>query len=413
MEKEQSNLYGILIQCLKKDKRIPDQNIIAALSPEDWQSFLSLAAMQRIMPLLWHRLKQKNLATLVPETAAAQFQEASRRNTLNNLRLNTELSRLLAALEKENIPLIPLKGIVLSNTVYENISLREMNDIDVLARPTDLQRIADILTHMGYRSIQPFDVDNVIRTGHHLPRFIKKNSAHFEIHCNITNPGAPHSIEPQGLWLRAMPVQIAGRNTLMLSAEDMLLHLCLHTSYLHPFTFGLRPFCDIAETIDHFGAALDWQAVADRAISQKWQRGVYLALRLAIDLAGASAPDLMMEKLKPADMSDAILETARIQIFTDKYFAASIPAPFAELLESRRLTDKIKIFFSRVFLPRDMIASAYNGVPINSLKIYVCYLRRFVDVLRRHGHTLQKYQKSNIAVQSLAQRTKRIADWIE
>jgi hypothetical protein len=412
MELEQSKLYDILIACLKKAKHGPEESLIASLSNQDWHNLLKLAAMQRITPLLWHRLKQKNLATLVPETAAAQFREASRRNTVNNLRLNGELSRLLAVLEQKNIPLIPLKGIYLSNTVYENISLREMNDIDVLAWPSDLQRIADILTDMGYRSMQPYDVNNVIRMGHHLPRFIKKNHAHFELHWNITNPGTSYSIEPHGLWERAIPAQIAGRNALMLSAEDMLLHLCLHTSYLHPFTFGLRPFCDIAETIDHFGSTLEWQLLADRAVSQNWQRGIYLALRLAVDLAGALVPDHIMEKLKPIDMSEAIMETARTQILTDKYFATSIPAPFAKLLESRRFTEKIKIFYNRVFLPGDVIANVY-GIPENSLKIYFYYLRRLVDVIRRHKSTLTKYQKSDDAVQSLAERTKLIADWME
>lgn len=412
MELEQSKLYDILIAYLKKDKRGPEAAAVSALSAQDWHNLLALAAMQRITPLLWHRLKQKNLETLVPETAAAQLRESSRRNTLNNLRLNGEMSRLLAALETEAIPLIPLKGIVLANAVYENISLREMNDIDVLTRPGDLQRIADILTGMGYRPMQAISVNLIIQTAHHLPGFIKKGHAKIEVHWNITHPNKNYSIEPHGLWDRAVPVQISGCNALMLSPEDLLLHLCLHTSYLHPFTFGLRPFCDIAETIERFGSALDWRTVVDRACGQGWQRGVYLALQLAVELAGASVPDHVMEKLQPADMSETILETARTQIFTDKYFATSIPTPFAQLLKSRRLSDKIKIFWQRVFLPRAVIANAYS-VPMDSLRIYGCYLRRFYDVIRRHGRTFKKFQKNDSAVKSLADRTKLIDDWMD
>ena len=121
MELEQPKLYNILIACLKKDQCGPDEGLLVALSAQDWRNLLALAAGQRITPLLWHRLKQKKLETLMPETAAAQLQEAYRRNTLKNLRFNGELLRLLTALKTENIPLILLKGIVLSNTVYENI----------------------------------------------------------------------------------------------------------------------------------------------------------------------------------------------------------------------------------------------------------------------------------------------------
>lgn len=411
MALEQAKLYDILIACLKKDKRGPDESLMVALSSQDWSNLLALAAMQRITPLLWHRLKRENLETLVPEAAAAQLQEAAGRNTFNNLRLNGEISKLLAVLEKENIPLILLKGIVMANAIYENIGLREMNDIDVLAHPGDLERIAAILTGMGYQPMKPLDVKYSIQAEHHLPGLIKKGHAKIEVHWNITHPGKPYSMDPRGLWERAMSMQIAGHNTLMLSAEDLLLHLCLHTSYLHPFTFGLRPFCDIAEIIDHFGSALDWQMVADRAVSQKWQRGVYLALRLAVDLAGASVPDPVLEKLQPADMSDALLETVRTQIFTDKYFAASIPKPFVQFLESRRLTDRIKIFLQRVFLPRAVIASVYS-VSVSSPKLYFLYLRRFYDVIRRHGRTLKKYQQKDDAVKSLTERSNIIANWL-
>lgn len=412
MEMEQSSLYNIMIACLKKDTHVPNPETTASLSVQDWHKLLELSAMQRIMPLLWHRLKQKNLESLVPEASVARLRQAFRLNTLTNLRLNAEMSQLLAALETEGIPLIPLKGIVLANTVYENISLREMNDIDVLAHSGDLKRIADILTGMGYRPMRTVSVNSTIQTTLHLPGFIKKDHARIEVHWNITHPNKNYSIEPHGLWERAVPMELGHRKTQMLSAEDMLLHLCLHTSYLHPFTLGLRPFCDIAESIDFYGPALDWQAIAERAASQHWQRGIYLALSLAVEMAGAAVPTEIMEKLQPAEMTETIMETARIQILSDKDFVSSITRPFAQLLESRRLKDKLKIFRQRIFLPRAVIANAYS-IPVDSLRIYGCYLRRFYDVLINHGRTFRKFSKKDPALKSLAERTKSIADWMD
>lgn len=412
MEKNQTELFDILLQCLKKDKPRPDENLIASLSSTDWEHLLALAATQRVTPLLWHRLRQKGLEKHLPETATSQMREASRRNIMNNMRLNGELSRLLAALEMERIPIILLKGIVLSNAVYENISLREMNDIDLLAHPEHLLRIADILVSLGYKPVSPISIEGIDQVDHHLPRLIKKGSAHFEVHWNITDPGNGYSIKPEGLWERAVPVQIANHDTFMLSPEDMLLHTCMHTSYQHPFIFGLRPFCDISETIEHFGQNLNWQTVADRAIYQKWQRGVYLTLCLADELSGAIVPKNILQKLKPDDMSDVIIETAKTQILTEKNFATSIPTPFAQLLESRRWTDKIKIFIQRVFLPKAVISSIYP-VPLNSPKIYGYYLVRLYDVLRRHQNTLKKYHKNDTTLKTLVERTKIIDDWMK
>lgn len=411
MEMMESELCRLLIDCLKMDGPAVEAARLSGLSPEQSHAFLSLAATQRVRPLLWHRLRQKGLDEAVPIKVAKELQDASRQNTLHNLLLYRELRRLLSALKSEGIPLILLKGIFLAEAVYSNMGLREMNDIDVLARPGDLTRIAGILTGMGYTPLQPICAEITLNSQHHLPPMVKNGHAAFEIHWNLTLPNESYSIDPGGLWERAIPVQIAGCDALTLSPEDLLLHLCLHTSYQHQFAFGLRPSCDIAETIARFGSTLDWRTMTEQAARRGWQRGVYLALLLARELAGADVPADILEKLRPADMTATILGIARAQIFTDKGFAVSIPVPFADLLESRRLRDKIRIFWQRVFLPKAMIAGLYS-VPTDSLRIYGCYPRRFVDVLRRHSHNLKKYQQSDAPLKTLVERTNLIADWL-
>lgn len=408
MEQEHCRL---LIDCLKKDGAELAARL-SGLSPERWQALLALAETQRVRPLLWHRLRQKGLDKAVPAAAAEALREASRGNAVHNLQYYGELRLLLAALKPEGIPLILLKGIFLADAVYGNIGLREMNDIDVLVHPADLTRVSDILAGMGYPPLPPVCAEITIKTHHHLPRMVKNGQAAFEIHWNLASPGESYSIDPGGLWERAVPVQVAGCEALTLAPEDLLLHLCLHTSYQHQFAFGLRPSCDIAEIIRHFGSALDWRIIAERAAGHGWQRGVYLALLLAEELAGAEVPAGILAKLRPADMTEAVLETARAQVFTDKSFAFSVPVPFAELMETSRLRDKLRIFWQRVFLPKAMIASLYS-VPIDSLRIYGCYPRRFVDVLRRHGHTLLKFREDDAQLKSLVVRKNSIAGWLD
>lgn len=406
------SLYNIIIACLKKDSRAPEEDLLSSLTPDDWEPLLELADMQRITPLLWHRLKHHNQTALLPETIAQRMQAAYRQNTLRNLSYHRDLARLLALLREEKIPILLLKGIVLCNTVYESIGLREMNDIDALVHPGDLQRTTDILLKLGYKPAKAFSMDTIAQTGHHLPRFMKKGSVSFEIHWNLTNDHLSYSTNPEDLWQRAAELQIAGFSALSLSPEDLLLHICLHASYMHAFTFGLRPFCDITEIIDHFKDTFNWQIFSAQTAALNSQHGVYLALRLAVDLTGARVPDEVLAELQPEANLDQILQTVQAQLFTDKYIATSIPAPFAHLLESRSLIDKIRIFLSRLFLPRNILSVNY-GVPTHSPKIYFCYLLRLRDVLRRHASTLTKYQASHDAVKSLAARTKEIDQWLK
>jgi len=401
----------LLIDCLKNDVSAIETAHLSGFSKEQWHGFLALAKKQRVTPLLWHQLRQKGLDKAIPIEVVESLRKSSRHNTMNNLRFYGELNHLLSALKTEGIPLILLKGIFLADTVYESIGLREMNDIDVLAQPADLARIAEILMGMGYTPLQPICPDTILKTDHHLPGLVKKGHAYFEIHWNLSYPGEYYSIDPKGLWERAVPVHTCGCDALALSPEDLLLYLCLHTSYHHQFVFGLRPSWDIAKTIAHFDSAINWQILAEQAIQRGWQRGVYLSLKLAREQACANVPEDILERMRPDDITESVLEAARIQIFTDKQFADSIPAPFAKLLKSTRLSDKIRIFWQRIFLSRAEIASAYS-VPIGSVNIYVCYLRRIVDTLRKHGHTLKKHQQKNIQLKSLVDRTNLIANWL-
>lgn len=399
----------MLLDCLKRDEPV-DPGRLATLSRESWHALMALAATQRVRPLFWHRLKQKGLAGLLPAEVAEELREASRRNTMHNMLRYGELRRLLAALKAEGIPLILLKGIYLAGTVYENMGLREMNDVDVLARPADLMRIADTLAGLGYASPQPICPNVTLATNHHLPPMVKGGLT-FEVHWNLTYPGESCTIDPACLWECAVPVRIAGREALALSPEDLLLHLCLHTSHHHQFAFGLRPFCDIAATIAHFGSTLDWRSITEQADRRRWGRGVYLALRLARELAGAEVPDDILERLRPADTTEAILDAVRAQVFCDKGIAVSITTSFAALLESRSVIEQIRIFWQRVFQPRAMLAASY-GVPMDSARIYCCYPRRIFELLCRYRHSLREYRQNDTPLNAIVQRKNRISNWL-
>lgn len=410
METDLATLEQLLLDCLKEDEPVEAARF-AALTADEWRALVELAAIQRVRPLLWHRFKQKALVGNLPQEVAQILQDALQQNTMRNLARYGELRTLLTALNNEGIPLLLLKGIYLADAVYENPGLREMSDIDVLARTADLARVADTLAGRGYTSQQPICPEVTLKTCHHLPRMIRAGSAAFEIHWNVAGPEESCSVDPEWLWQHAVPVQVAGCTALALSPEALLLHLCLHTSYHHQFAFGLRPSCDIAALITRFGPALDWRTVSDQAIRNGWQRGIYLALRLAHDLVGARVPLEVLERLRPLDMTDAVLATTRVQIFGDKQIAASITSPFARLLESRSLLDKIRIFGQRVFISRAAIAGRYS-VPLHSRWIYAYYPYRILDLLRRHCHQVKEYHTSNIALRGTVGRADAIASWL-
>ncbi|MBF0225243.1 MAG: nucleotidyltransferase family protein [Desulfobacterales bacterium] len=402
----------LLMDCLKRNEPDFDDSRLENLSLEDWQDFLEIAKAQRVIPLLWHRLKQKGLNESIPVNNAEVLIQALRMNTMRNMTLYGELKNLLSILNSEGRPLILLKGIFLANSVYENLGLREMNDIDVLARPEDVERIVDILKSMGYSSSEFIFSEAMFRTLRHVPRMIKsEQGVGFEIHWTLTKPDETF-VGAKDLWERAVPIDIFGCKAMTLSPEDLLLHICQHTSHQHLFEFGLRPFCDISEIIDKIKPKIDWEIITELTFKSGCHKGVYMALRLAKDLVGADIPSDVLKRIMPIDMTETVLTACRAQVLSDKSFIASMPVPFVKLLESGSLWEKIRIFWNQLFLPKAVIASQYS-VPMDSIRIYGYYPLRFIDLFRRHWQTFTKYQQKDEGLKPISERKILIADWLE
>jgi len=409
---ELSKTAQLLLDCLKKNPDCPRRSTLCSLDPSDWNQLLDLAAIQRVRPLLHHRLKAKHLDHLVPEAVRTALQNAYRETTLRNLRSYGELHHLFATLDRENIPLLVLKGMFLAEAVYGHIGLREMNDIDLLVHQQHLPRIVEQLSTCGYDPATPiYNINATLNTQWHLPTFTKAHTASFEIHWNLTPPDEIYTIDPAELWRRAVPLRLKGLDLLALCPEDVLLHLCLHTSYQHQFAFGLRPSCDIAELLTSCNGEIAWASVLDRAERWGWRRGVYLALRLAEELVDADISDEVMKNLRPTDFDEGIVTVAISQVFADPGFSKTVSTPFAQLIGAKGLWGRVKIFGKRVFLTRSFMAYKYSAAP-DSLKIYCYYAVRVFDLLRSHGRNMCKVLDGDSGIIELAERKRIIHQFL-
>ncbi len=238
--------HDLLLYCLREK---PDASRLEQLTPADWHDLMQQARSHAVLYLLYHRLKTRNLDRHIPAdihqaVRTEYFELAWRNNSLYN-----DLSKILKTLQQENIPVILLKGAHLAQVVYGNIALRPMGDIDLLVRKNDLPKAKELLLGLGYSPFKEIDIATACVGSQHLPPMVKQDAPPVELHWTIENPTRPFTIDIDGLWQRTQPSSVANFDTLTLSPEDLLLHLCLHTSAHHLYSNGLRAFCDIRETI--------------------------------------------------------------------------------------------------------------------------------------------------------------------
>jgi hypothetical protein len=227
-----------------------------------------------------------------------------------------------------------------------------------------------------------------------------------ELHWRL----AANDLPPQGdLWQRAVPLRIAGVETLGLCPEDLLLHLCVHGCYGHRFVIGLRPICDVAEVVRHFGGTLAWADIEARARRYHWHRGVYLMLRLAKDLLGAAVPDEVL-RARPSGDLDHALRTARFLILEGNQIGRGLPSGVASVSSAATWPARIRALGRSLFVPRAALARDFR-LPPDAPRLLL-YSMRVKDLLKRHGPVVVRLLRRDPTLTPIARDVAMIQQWL-
>jgi hypothetical protein len=196
---------------------------------EDWQALSLLLIDRGTAPLLYRKLPHLKNAALIPAQTQELLRKAYYKTVSRNARIYEEFKGLSAELQAQNIPFITLKGICMSEWLYEDTGLRQMSDIDILVQEKDGHRCLEILKQAGYQTIQDYTVDEFVdmkSQNHFNPLF--RNGVMVEIHIRLQNTREIYQQNLKEVWRDAVPVIINGVQTLRLELSDMLIHACLH-----------------------------------------------------------------------------------------------------------------------------------------------------------------------------------------
>jgi hypothetical protein len=404
-------LISTLLDCLHQEANRISGERLTALTHSEWLELLQTTSRQHVTGLLYHNLNVRGYLPAVPEEIALEMKAAYMHTVGRNLQLYGELKRIVQVFQEVSIPVIGLKGIVLADRVYDNLAPRLIGDLDLLVPRAQLEQAARLILALGYAPEKPYfpEVDTAVSP--HLTPFSKKGVGSLELHWTITDPRKHYCIDEAELWERAVPARLGDTDILSLSPEDLLLHLCLHTSYQHQFAFGLRTICDIGRVIQHYDQSLDWEQVLARARRWNWVRGTYLALRVANETLGAAVPPQTMRALQLDGFPESLVATAIAQLFTDHEEWVALSPRLAHFMGERNLWMKLRELLGRIFVSRVVIAKYYSLAP-DSPWLYWYYLVRVKDLLRRHGHKAWQLGRHDPQVVQLAGRTRDLLVWL-
>ncbi len=385
---QRTQFHTLLLLLRKNAGSLPP---VAMISTGDWEAIFELSLRHGVAPLLLFRLKEKNLQFSIPREMLDKLTSVAVRTGLRNTKLYHELGNVLSGLRNTSIPAIVLKGAHLAELVYPNISLRPMDDVDLLVMRRDLKSVEKKLFEMDYVHLNS-DASRVKTISpHHLTPFRKDGGSPIEVHWILPSMGSAEE-DIELIWARSEEATVAGSQARVLSPEDLLLHVSIHASLHHRFGLGLRPLADVAAIVDRH-AELDWAKVRRYAAEWRSVTGVYLTLHLSKNMLGANIPDDVLKAMRPEDFDPILIEWAKEQIFTrnaELGDSSAISPRLAEFLGSGSFYGKLRELVRLAFPSRETIAGA-DGIPLRSWRLILFYPRHWRDILLTRGAIVGRF----------------------
>lgn len=273
----------------------------AAPAFPDWRKTLISATRHGLKPLLFDQA----LLESSPDTVKCEMQESFAKNVPDNIANLKNLANIIGNLANASIPVILLKDLHLSLTVYPSPAHRKITHIDLLVKPEHINSAVTIIAEFGYEIPEIGDWIAWFKVNpdkQNIPPLLKRNHPPIRLHITLENLGRNAM---DSIWEKSQTFKFNKINFLGLSTEDLLIHICKDAAN-HSFRQGLQPVYDIVLLIKKHERHIDWRLVFARAKIWQAEKPLFIGLWLANELFWVSAPDFILSPLRPTDFNEEV-----------------------------------------------------------------------------------------------------------
>jgi hypothetical protein len=254
---------------------LTERLIAASARVTDWDTLLQEAEEQGVAPLLSWYLQD------LPEVAPDHFRRGLRLLYLRHRHINAvllkTLDEVIGLLTDAGIVVLALKGAALSLTIYPEMALRPMRDIDLLVRPEQAWAAQNLLVQHGFTAATgPRPADHFHLPSLHLA--VDSIPVCIELHHGFFPNCPPFYRKPDfdSLLQTALSFALPSRMAWCLGPEDMLWHV-FHHGFHPPLSyepFKLIAVADVMLLVEKYQDDIDWDRM------RKMEPGLCAALPL-------------------------------------------------------------------------------------------------------------------------------------
>lgn len=286
------NIENRLITSLIQTSPQENINALLELNP-DWKYLIETCEEHRVTQLVIEKLKTHHVE-FIPSDVLADLKFYRNKITKLNFGRTTQLIKIIKLLQENDIPVIAYKGMALAALAYQDISLRQFGDIDLLIKKKDFFKVKDLLLQIGCKpawQLNPQQENAVLKYYYEYPFNYGEHNTFIEVHWKFVEPFFPFEFDYDEIWKRTKIINLYGKSISTLSHEDHLIILCMHGS--KHFWNRLSWVCDIAKLVEN--TEIDWETVIRRAKDSGSLRMLWLGLKCAQKILNIGLPTKISE----------------------------------------------------------------------------------------------------------------------
>lgn len=340
-----------------------------------WKSIIEESEAHNVKGLLYSAISKNEYLKYVEKDKLEQWKRDTIFTGVYQIEHIRQISEVLSIFNKESIPVIVLKGLVI-RALYPKPELRTMTDADVLVKKEDLNKTKNILKDLGYIEAATSEAHIVFEHKEHYA---------IEVHWTLTDmrffKGQP--IFENQIWENTIKVKVGDSEALSLSFEDLAVHLCIHMA-VHSVSsgFGIRQLCDLVLLVEKKGSLIDWLSFLSkvkRCGIEKFTIAIFLVCR---QLFNMNIPqELNITNLVEKELLKLLIN----EIFSSGvYGTRSITRIFGNQLvhdyhnlDSLNSVGIVKRFIILLFPPNDKLSDRYSYARKCIILVPIAWIHHF------------------------------------
>lgn len=270
-------------------------------SQELWERILHRAERHGLSPLLYWKFRHDQ--TLLPPAIYNQFKRAYLTNLGRNRIFFAELDRVLGLLTSQGIKVVLFKGAVFARTLYEDIGLRPMSDLDILIRKEDIPGAVHLLKQHGYEEPVLHQSELLKQDVTHDVHLRQARAPHVDIEVHWLLVGGEkfrQKTDMAWFWQRIVPLAGWGEGVATLSPTAHLLYVCAHLGYQHGLgAVGWLWLLELERFLESYRQEIDWTDFVEGAEHLSWSAAAYYTFQGVHQLFSQTfPPDQVMSRLR-------------------------------------------------------------------------------------------------------------------